>query len=201
MLLIGGEPSEFCLEWSVEALDVVAEVHESTLISQVKTGAEQAGRPDLYAEWRRFVTSNAVLDPGEFLAAKNRFLAVAQWATWLDEPYEPIPPTSTRAGQIAACGQCDQWMVPARGRGWLCESPRCLRAVHVPDPVLREAAGAYRLRVELVRFVALPGRPELALATALAARGARVVLYPGLDALDLVARWPERYAIGIDVKD
>jgi len=56
LLLIGGEPSEFCLEWAVEALDVVAEVHESTLVSQVKTGAEQAGRPDLYTEWRRFVT-------------------------------------------------------------------------------------------------------------------------------------------------
>jgi len=99
------------------------------------------------------------------------------------------------------CGQCDQWMVPGHGRGWLCESPRCLRAIHLADPVLRPAAGAYRLRVELVRFVALPGRPELALAAALAARGARVVLYPGLDALDLVARWPDGYAIGIDVKD
>ena len=48
--------------------------------------------------------------------------------------------------------------------------------------VIRPAAGAFRLRVELVRFVALPGRPELALAAALADRGARVVLYPGLDA-------------------
>jgi len=201
LLLIGGEPSEFCLEWSIEALDVVAEVHESTLVSQVKTGAEQAGRSDLYAEWRRFVTSHAVVDPREFLEAKNRFLAVPQWATWLDESYEPIPPTSTGAGQIAVCGHCDQWMVPARGSGWLCESPRCLRAVHLPDPVLRPAVGAYRLRAELVRFVALPGRPELALAKALAGRGARIVLYPGLDALDLVARWPDGYAIGIDVKD
>ncbi len=201
LLLIRGEPSEFCLEWSIEALDVVAEVHESTLVSQVKTGAEQAGRPDLYAEWRRFVTSNAVLDPDEFLAAKNRFLAVPQWAAWLDESYEPIPSASASAGRIAVCGQCEQWMVPGRGSGWLCESPRCLRAVRLPNPVLRPAAGAYRLRVELVRFVALPGRPELALAAALAARGARVMLYPGLDALDLVARWPDGYAIGVDVKD
>ena len=108
LLLIGGEPSEFCLEWSVEALDVVAEVHESTLVSQVKTGAEQAGRPDLYAEWRKFATSHAVLDPGEFLAAKNRFLAVPQWASWLDDSYEPIPPISMRMGQIAVCGQCGQ---------------------------------------------------------------------------------------------
>jgi hypothetical protein len=105
-----------------------------------------------------------------------------------------------RAGQIAVFRHCAQWMVPARGSGWLCESPRCLRAVHVPDPVLR-TAGGYRLRAELVRFVALPGRPELALAAALAARGARVVLYPGLDALDLVARWPDGYTIGADVKD
>jgi len=201
LLLIGGEPSEFCLEWSVEALDVVAEVHESTLVSQVKTGAEQAGRPDLYAEWRKFATSHAVLDPGEFLAAKNRFLAVPQWASWLDDSYEPISPISMWLGQIAVCGQCGQWMVPARGSGWLCESPRCLRAVDARDPVLREAAGGYRLRAELVRFVALPGRPELALAAALASRGARVVLYPGLDALDLVARWPDGYAIGVDVKD
>jgi hypothetical protein len=201
LLLIGGEPSEFCLEWSVEAADVVAEVHESTLVSQVKTGAEQAGRPDLYAEWRRFVTSHAVLDPGGFLAVKNRFLDVPQWATWLDESYEPVPPAAMQAGQIAVCGQCEQWMVPARGGGWLCESPRCLRAIHVPDPVLRAAAGACRLRAELVRFVALPGRPELALAAALAARGARVILYPGLDALDLVARWPDGYAVGVDVKD
>lgn len=201
LLLIGGELSEFCLEWSVEAFDVVAEVHESTLVNQVKTGAEQAGRPDLYAEWRKFVTSHGVLTPDEFLRVKNRFLPVPPWATWLDESYEPIPPGSMQMGQIAVCGQCCQWMVPAPRGGWLCESPRCLRAVHLPDPLLREAVGAYRLRGELVRFVALPGRAELALAAALAARGARVVLYPGLDALDLVARWPDGYAIGVDVKD
>lgn len=201
LLLIGGEPSEFCLEWSVEALDVVSEVHESTLVNQVKIGADQAGRPDLYAEWRRFVTTHSVLDSRAFLAAKNLFLTPSQWATWVDESYEPVPPTATRQGQIAVCGLCEQWMVPSYGGGWLCGSPRCLRTVHLPNPVLRDAVGAYRLRAELVRFVALPGRPELALAKELAARGARVVLYPQLDALDLVATWPDGHAIGVDVKD
>ncbi|WP_228714327.1 pPIWI_RE_Y domain-containing protein [Prauserella endophytica] len=201
LLLIGGEPSEFCVEWAVEAYDVVAEVHESTLVSQVKSGAEQAGRPDLYAEWRRFVTTQPVLGAAEFLSAKNRFLTVPQWATWIDESYEPVPPATTSGGQVAVCGLCDQWMTPTSGGGWHCETPRCVRALHMPSPTLRDAEGAYRLRPELVRSVALPGRPELALAQALAARGARVVLYPGLDALDLVARWPDGYAVGVDVKD
>jgi hypothetical protein len=64
-----------------------------------------------------------------------------------------------------------------------------------------EARGTRRLEPELVRFVALPGRPELELARRLADRGARVVLYPKLDALDLVAVWPGGYSVGVDVKD
>lgn len=39
------------------------------------------------------------------------------------------------------------------------------------------------------------------MAAALAARGARIVLYPGLDALDLVATWSDGYSVGVDVKD
>jgi hypothetical protein len=200
-LLIVGEPSEFCLEWSVEALDVVAEVHESALVSQVKTGADQAGRADLYAEWRRYVTAHSVLGPADFLTAKNRFLTVPQWSTWLDESYEPIPSASLQAGQTAVCGECGQWMAPARSGDWACGTPRCLRAASLPAPELHAGAGAYRLREELVRFIALPGRPELALAESLANRGARVVLYPELDTLDMVASWPGGYAIGVDVKD
>lgn len=200
-LLIRGEPSEFCEEWAVDAFDVVSEVHESTLVSQVKTGAEQAGRPDLYAEWRSFVTAHAVLSPGELLKAKNRFAAEPQWPTWIGESYEPVPAGQQQDGEIAVCGQCGQWMALARNGHWTCETPRCLQAVHLPPPSLRPATGAYRLRPELVRFIALPGRPEMGLARALADRGADVILYPQLDALDLIARWPCGYAIGVDVKD
>lgn len=200
-LLIGGEPGEFCLEWAVQAQDVVSEVHESALVNHVKDTAGALGRPELYARWRRFVTEHAVLSKEAFLLAKNAVLDVVQWVTWLEESYGPLPPELVRGGQVAVCGGCGQWIAPHPSGRVSCPVWRCEQQPDLPEPRWVEAAGARRLHPELVRFVALPGQPELALANALAARGARVILYPKLDALDLVARWPGGHSVGVDVKD
>lgn len=201
LLLIDGEPSEFCREWVRATQDVVADVHESALVGQVKDVAKALGRPELYAHWRMVVTERSVLSAAEMLAQKNRFLDAPPWATWLDESYEPIPSEGTIEGRIAVCRGCGQWMAPQHDRAWTCLSWRCARRRFVSAPELRLAEGAWRLRSELVTFVALPGRPEVQLAEALAARGARVVVYPMLDALDAVATWPSGFSIGVDVKD
>ncbi|MEV7676483.1 hypothetical protein [Streptomyces sp. NPDC088752] len=200
-LLIGGEPSEFCLEWAVAARDVVSEVHESTLVKHVKDTACALGRPELYARWRKFVTEHAVLERGEFVAAKNAVLDVPQWATWVEESYGLVPAEAAVGGRVAVCGGCGQWIAPRADGRVRCRVWRCARRHDLPEPAWVEASGARRLEPELVRFVALPGRPELDLAQRLAARGARVVLYPKLDALDLVAVWPGGFSVGVDVKD
>ncbi|WND32796.1 hypothetical protein RI578_42620 (plasmid) [Streptomyces sp. BB1-1-1] len=200
-LLIGGEPSEFCLEWAVAAKDVVSEVHESALVKHIKDTAALLGRPELYARWRLFVTSHAVLGPDAFLAAKNAVLDVPQWATWMEESYGPVPVELAVSGRVAVCGGCEQWIVPRADGLVRCRVWRCGQRHDLPGPVWVEAEGARRLEPELVRFVALPGHPELDLAQRLAARGARVVLYPKLDSLDLVALWPDGYSVGVDVKD
>ncbi|MEW2558493.1 hypothetical protein [Streptomyces griseorubiginosus] len=200
-LLIGGEPSEFCLEWAVSAQDVVSEVHEGTLVKEIKKMAAQLGRPDLYARWRLFVTEHAVLGPDEFVAAKNAVLDVPQWATWMEESYGRVTAEVTLGGRVAVCGGCGQWVAPRADGRVRCGVWRCARRADLPEPVWVQAQGARRLEPELVRFVALPGAPELDLARRLAARGARVVLYPKLDALDLVAVWPGGFSVGVDVKD
>ncbi|QFU86653.1 hypothetical protein YIM_07210 [Amycolatopsis sp. YIM 10] len=201
LLVIDGRASEFCQEWAVAAQDVAAELHESILVRQVKEAADALGRHELYAEWRVALARHAVVAPAEMLALKNRFPAVPQWAAWIDDSYEPIPPEATRLGDVGVCAACRQWMVPDDKRRWACLTWRCTRAHSVPAPMMVAAHGARRLRPELVKPIALPARPELALAEALAARGARVVLYPELDALDLIARWPNGFAVAIDVKD
>lgn len=200
-LLIGGEPTQFCHEWAVEAADVAAEVHESALVSQVKTVAGGLGRPEIYAAWRLFVTEHSVLTPLEMITAKNRFVDVPQWATLVDDAYEEVPPEATVVGQIAVCGECEQWIAPSTTGQWRCATWRCTVSHTGGNPVMIPAHGAYRLRRELVRWIALPGIPEVRLARALAARGARVVLYPALDALDLFAAWPCGYSVAVDVKD
>lgn len=201
MLLIAGAPSEFCVEWAIAAYDVVSEIHESALVAHVKNVADTLARPDLYAQWRWLLIDHAVFSATEFLVQKNRFLTVPQWATWLEESYEPIPPTQAPGGVIAVCGSCQQWMAPDSGGAWCCSTTRCRSLQNLAPSTFVEAEKAVRLRSELVRFIALPGRPEIDLALALAARGARVILFPGLDALDLLAAWPDGYSVGIDVKD
>lgn len=201
LLLIDGAPSEFCREWVRATRDLVADVHESALVNHVKDVAGALGQPELYAHWRMLLTERAVLSAAEMIRQRNRFLGVPSWAVWLDDSYEPVPSEGTVDGRIAVCPRCHQWMSPARAEGWVCPSWRC--AVHrfgsVPD--LREAEGAFRLRADLVGYIALPGRSELLLAKPLAARGARVVVSPGYDALDAIATWPDGFAIGVDVKD
>jgi hypothetical protein len=201
LMMINEAPSEFCVEWAVSAQDVVSEVHESAIVAHVKDVADSLGRPDLYALWRMLVVERSVLSSAEMLVQKNRFLAVPQWATWLQESYEPVPVSQSLGGMIAVCGSCGQWKSLGAGGSWTCSTPRCRMALSLSAPVLEPARGAWRLRPELVRFIALPGRPEVSLARALAARGAQVLMYPGLDALDLLAVWPDGYSIGIDVKD
>ncbi|MEV3854922.1 hypothetical protein AB0J38_11405 [Streptomyces sp. NPDC050095] len=201
LLLINGAPSEFCREWARSTNDVVADVHESALVEHVKDVAGALGRPELYAHWRLLVTQHAVVSASELLTLKNRFLDVPPWATWLDQSYEQIPPEATVEGRVAVCSSCEQWADPAPGGRWTCPSWRCALRHDAAEVRLVEAAGLRRLRRELVIYIALPGRPELELAEALAARGAHVVLYPLLDALDLVATWRNGTSIGVDVKD
>lgn len=201
LLVIDGRPSEFCQEWAISAHDIAAELHESTLVRQVKEAADALGRHELYAEWRVALARHAVLSATEMVRLKNRFPAVPQWAAWIDDSYEAIPPEATVLGDVAVCAACQQWMLLNEKRRWQCLTWRCTRAGSLPPPVLVAAHGARRLRPELVKPIALPARPELALAEALAARGARVVLYPELDALDVIARWPNGFAVAIDVKD
>ncbi|WP_437053526.1 hypothetical protein [Streptomyces sp. enrichment culture] len=201
LLLIDGSPSEFCQEWVRASRDVVADVHESALVNHVKDVARALGRPDLYAHWRMLLTGRTVLSAMEMVQQKNRFLDVPSWAVWLDESYEPVPPESTLSGKIAVCRRCRQWMSPGGDGQWTCPSWRCAAYRFGSVPELKPADGAHRLRADLVGYIALPGRPELEFAEGLAARGARVVMYPGYDALDAVATWPDGYAIGVDVKD
>ncbi|WP_150494481.1 hypothetical protein [Streptomyces kanamyceticus] len=201
LLLVDGEPSEFCREWVRATPDVVGDVHESALVRQVKDVAKALGRPELYAHWRLELTRNTLLSPAELIRLKNRFLDAAPWAEWIDESYEPVPSEGMVDGQIAVCRGCRQWMTAERDASWKCPSWRCAQGRFADDPEFRSAQGAFRLRAELVRYIALPGLPELELAEALARLGARVVLYPGLDALDVVAIWPSGFAIGVDVKD
>lgn len=201
LLLIDGEPTEFCREWAIEAADVAGEVHESALVTQVKTVARGLGRPEIYAEWRLFVTEHSVLSPLEMLQAKNRFVDVPQWATLLDDAYEEVPPEATVAGRIGICGGCAQWITPSSAGHWRCSTWRCAANPSGTNPRFVPAQGALRLRRELVRSIALPGIPEVRLARALAGRGARVVLYPEFDALDLFASWPCGYSVAVDVKD
>ncbi|MEV6712563.1 hypothetical protein AB0M48_11025 [Lentzea sp. NPDC051208] len=200
-LLIDGEPTEFCHEWAVEAADVVGEVHESALIAQVRLVASGHGRPEVYAEWRKFVTENSVVTPLQMLTMKNKFVDVPQWANLLDESYEEVPPEATVAGRIGVCGACRQWITPSTSGNWRCTTWRCVRSQAGSNPDLVSAQGLLRLRRELVRSVALPGLPELKLAHALAGRGAQVVLYPEFDSLDLFALWPCGFSVAVDVKD
>ncbi|MFF2192073.1 hypothetical protein [Streptomyces sp. NPDC058157] len=200
-LVIDGAPSEFCREWVRSTQDVVADVHESSLVQHVKDVAKALGRPELYSVWRMMVTENSVLSAAQMVGRKNQFLDVPPWANWLDESYEPVPQEATVDGHVAVCRGCTQWMTPDLSGSWKCPSWRCAKRRTQAAPELRPASGAWRLRSELVLFIALPGLPELELAEALARRGARVVVYPGLDALDAVATWPNGFSIGVDVKD
>lgn len=201
LLIIDGRPSEFCQEWAISARDVSAELHESTLVRQVKEAADALGRHELYAEWRLALAQHAVLSATEMLALKNRFPAAPQWAAWIDDSYEAVPLEATLLGNAAVCNACRQWMVVDDQRRWQCLTWRCTRAANLPPPTLVPAHGARRLRAELVQPIAVAAIPEISLANALAARGARVVLYPELDALDLIARWPNGFTVAVDVKD
>ncbi|MFF3088544.1 hypothetical protein ACFVRB_26385 [Streptomyces nojiriensis] len=201
LLLIDGVPSEFCREWVRATRDLVADVHESALVNHVKDVARALGRPELYAHWRMLLTKKSVLSAPEMIRQRNRFLDVPSWAVWLDESYEPVPSEGTVDGWIAVCPTCRQWMSRDGGEGWVCPSWRCAGHRYGSIPSMRDAEGAYRLRGDLVGYIALPGQAELRLAEGLAARGARVVVSPGYDALDTVATWPGGFAIGVDVKD
>jgi pPIWI_RE three-gene island domain Y len=101
LLLIDGEPSEF-LPGVVGRSRRRGSRSAREHFGQPREDRRRAGGPPgPVRRVARFVTSHAVLDPSEFLSAKNMFLAVPPWATWLDESYEPIPPGSTHDGKIA----------------------------------------------------------------------------------------------------
>jgi transcriptional regulator with XRE-family HTH domain len=201
LLLDGIRVTELCQEWTISSPDVQAEVNERRTLLPVLDACRSAGNQPGYVAFRRLIIEHPVRSHLELQLALTSpdLLGLEDWVV---ELYKPVPPEAVVDGTVRTCGVCGNLLLPRLDGSLGCSEDRCARSG-------KDAIGAIynaRERVlaigrELRKFVAAPGRAELALEQQLIRRGLVIELWPGFDAYDLLATFPTGERWAIDLKD
>lgn len=203
-----GRPTQVCEELALARGELEVAVREEGLMSQVLARCRAANAQDDYVAFRRLLIEHpvlshdellAVVDQAEFLRLQNETLSA----------FPLIPPHYLRDGHVRLCTHCGCVTTPVHVIGgavrWACVEMSCKGAL---QPALDEACAhldahkdIHWLRPDLRRYILAPGRPELALATALERLDLNVELWPGVDRYDLRVTFPRGEIWALDVKD
>ncbi|MBA3822667.1 MAG: hypothetical protein H0X24_02040 [Ktedonobacterales bacterium] len=200
----GDRPTDVCEELTLKpSPDAEAESVEKRLILDVLNLCRRPGGERTYTAYRRLLITQPVLtEDGLFTACEQPELQLL--ANHLRLDYQLAPLALAVDGQFALCPKCQNLVYRSSIQGvFLCDDSACAGAQGIiPITFLPVRAQVYWLRRELRRFVARPGRAEIALEERLQALGVDVELWPAVDAYDLRITFPRTGEVwAVDVKD
>lgn len=166
--------------------------------------------PQVYTRLREHLVSVPVMTEAEFIQSYTK-PPLSSVRELLKEAYEEAPLFLSHKGFYRCCPKCNNLLMYDSKQGWFCKDESCpverVREEQIARvlPVSDENK-VYQLKHPLRRYVAAPGRVELALRDELMKLGRSVSrfdveLFPNLDAYDLRVIFPDREAWAVDVKD
>lgn len=176
--------------------------HDESLMKRVLEFCRLQG-PELqpsYERFRSFVIEELVIPSIKLLDAYQEFPQVM--GDFLKQAYEEVPASCLCDGKVYVCKHCGYTVT------WQGDEPRCAWQQCPGDrdpnstvavPYSREQL--VRLRPGLYRYVAIPGRAELAFYRQVKQLGLPVDLYPEFDRWDLRVHMPSGETWALDFKD
>jgi hypothetical protein len=197
-----GRPTELCHELADRVRDGATEYRDRMIIAAALRLCREYGEEAAYTAFRRLLVMRPVLtESDEFDVLTDTELEPVH--ELIRRIYLPAPRGYLRDGAYATCRRCLTLLVPVRDGGWWCERDRCRRqGAAVPVRLCPSEVGSVsQLERPLRQFVTGPGRAEMDVADALIGLGVSVRMWPGFDAYDVLATFPDGHRWAIDVKD
>jgi len=198
-LLISDFPTRICDGWACAKPDVEAELGEQHLIRSVFQTCMEANNTTAYTAFRSLLIQHPVLTAFEFQQHMMRpELDILR--EHIRAAYAPAPVATIVQEHYHCCGNCGNLLLHTSTGNLECEDERCRgnsrigRTIPAHDEVVWLKRG-------LRRFVAAPGRVEIALAEELERMGVQVELWPEFDRYDVRITFPNNEVWAIDVKD
>jgi hypothetical protein len=196
-------PTDLCHEWAERSPDAAVRHYDREVIGKAFTLCREYGEERAYTAFRELLVTRPVLTPADmFIELGNTSLVPVH--DLIRSVYAAVPDSYLRNGEYLACRHCLTLLTPVRDGGWWCERDRCRRrGPAVPGRrFVRDESGEIRqLDRPLRQFVTGPGRAEVELRDELTALGITIRMWPGYDAYDLLATFPDGHRWAIDVKD
>lgn len=204
-LVEDGDITPDCLVLAALADGDAEEHFYAALMGECRAMEEKAGQA-FYSAWRRAVIENPVLESHSALLSRYDELRSNVLATnrLINVFYEYVPAIHAHDGLLALCPVTRTRLKRCSER-WISEfrDPIAANQIGQQGPhYIQHTPNTLELRRPVRIFWALPGWHELQLHNALIERGCKSVLWPDLDAVDLLVSVPGsdvRYAV--DVKD
>jgi hypothetical protein len=194
-------PTLECLEWTVDGVDPLAEIHESQLMLDVLHTCRRLDLQDTYVAFRSLLIKRPILLASE-LARLGRDPDLAPLKQIPQEAYEPVPDTRAVDGALPLCARCNCLLHSVRGR-WYCELDSCRARGPAEVGGWLSAVGenAFQIARPLRTFVTGPGLTEMSLLEAVRGLGLAVELWPAVDRYDLRITLPNGRVWAVEVKD
>lgn len=202
VLIIDGVPSDLCYEWCVEGIDTEGELQQRHILEIMQCCGGEGQRD--YVEIRRFIIEHPIIHAEEleaFIKSKSQFNQdLRKTYSLLNIFYEPLPFYSIQNRRIEVCKHCG-WTITSRGGKKKCISEKCRALGGLEKSIWMDVTpDLRRLTRGAMRYIALPGRPELSLQKKLEKLGVQIKLWPKLDLYDLEIEFSDtKWAV--DVKD
>ncbi len=202
-LIADGIPTDFCYEMSIEAFDVEAEI-EQRVILEIKNEFMTYGKDDDYKKFRFFLIRNPIAkrkNIDEFILKNSLYNPkLKRIYAKIYDFYEDIPKHYINNNMIEVCNYCC-WTIIDKISGKHCISDYCKANQGLEKSVKRDySEDMLRVKKGVMRYITLPGIPEVDIKEKIEKLGLEVILYPNFDEYDLrVIFKNESWAL--DIKD
>ncbi|MCG6495702.1 hypothetical protein [Kitasatospora sp. A2-31] len=196
-------PTQLCLSLALSAGNPELEVVQNRLMGEAVRRCREQGLQAAYEALRRLCVREPILDARRW-AKVQRTAVLEPVMDLVAQFYLPVPSALQVHGIFAACKSCCGLMSPRSRGGWICALDQCRLGGTWRRVGTRYAADKplWMLRTALRLYTHGPGLAETQLEDALRMPGVvAVLMWPGVDLVDLLVVFADGTCWAIDVKD
>lgn len=198
-----GIPTDFCYEMSIDTNDIEGELDQVNILN-IKNYFKINGKEEDYTKFRSFLIKNPISTKEkleEFILKNSKYDSeLKKGYAQIYEFYEDIPQHYIINNMIEVCNYCG-WTIVNKRNEKHCISDYCKANMGVEkSKSTKYCNNLVRVKRGVMRYISLPGIPELSLKEKLTKLGLEVILYPNFDEYDIEVNFKySRWAI--DIKD
>lgn len=203
ILIAEGMPTDICYEIAIDEADTQGSIDQSKILDIINE-LRLYGTEEDYVKIRCFIIEHPIAEEKEiddFIRKNTEYdIQLRKIYSKVKEFYEEVPYHAKKNNEMKVC-KCCGWTITQKDEDTYCISNFCkIQEGHKHAKQRIVDVGTKRLKRGAMRYLCLPGIPELELKRKLERKGVGVRMWPHFDLFDLEVIFnDEKWAV--DVKD